>query len=125
MRRETCATILASIFGFLHKSTSGESDQTTSALRHWDIFLDANPEGFHILCRPSQFARFIIRRHEAGECINGIRDLAPTLLSEWNDPSYEISRRIGVNLETVRAVLRAFDSDIVDDRVYIDVSNNF
>ncbi|MCP4647186.1 MAG: hypothetical protein GY852_05525, partial [bacterium] len=32
-----------------------------------------------IICRPSQFARFIVFRYRAGMCINGIKNLDPML----------------------------------------------
>ncbi len=34
-----------------------------------------------IRCRPSQFARFIIRRHDLGISVNGIKNLEPRLLN--------------------------------------------
>lgn len=37
----------------------------------------SGPDGWTIICRPSQFARFTVYRYEAGFC-NTIRELDPT-----------------------------------------------
>lgn len=65
MQRSTCIAILVECFG--HTAD------------YWQRMIHHKSEGFDIVCRPSQFARFIILRHEKGDCINGIRDLAPKL----------------------------------------------
>lgn len=44
-----------------------------------------NGEGFYIVCRPSQFARFLIWRNEAG-MTNGFKDLMPELIPGERDP---------------------------------------
>ena len=51
----------------------GMSERTSDGL------MCENFQGFWIICRPSQFARFIIYRAETGEGINGIKDLQPEL----------------------------------------------
>lgn len=65
MRRETCVNILAEVFGLCPAD--------------WNRFMCQYPHGITILCRPSQFARFIVRRFEADECINGVKDLDPSI----------------------------------------------
>ncbi len=42
--------------------------------------MDHYPNGFEIECRPSQFGRFIVLRHDANEGINGVRDLEPRIV---------------------------------------------
>jgi hypothetical protein len=65
MERCKCLKVLKECFGLF--------DGT------WETLMQNNSgTGFHIVCRPDQFARFIIRRHQIGNCINGIRDLDPT-----------------------------------------------
>lgn len=71
------------------------------------------PEGFWIVCRPSQFARFIIRRHEWGDCINGIRDLKPELIDDYRPKSwYEtVGDSLGLSRGTVERVAEALGID--------------
>lgn len=44
--------------------------------------MDRHPGGFNIMCRPSQFGRFIVLRCDANEGINGIKDLIPKIVQE-------------------------------------------
>lgn len=86
--------------------------------------MDENPDGFTVVCRPSQFARFIIFRHMYGQCINGVRDLRPELLSEEDlGPYVEVARKLHMDLSCVKKVARAlgFVSD-EPKRDMIDVS---
>lgn len=71
MKRETCIKILLASFG-----TGSRANGTSS----WATLMNRYPDGFQIVCRPDQFARFIVLRYEAGECINGIKDLSPKLV---------------------------------------------
>lgn len=95
MCRNTCIDILVECFGF-----SGE---------YWEHTMHSWSEGFDIICRPSQFARFIVRRHEKGDCINGIRDLNPVLqqVQQEQDAIDMLCRRAGQPRYVVRSVLNA------------------
>jgi len=42
--------------------------------------------GFHIFCRAEDFAKFIVLRHEMGNCINGIRDINPIYFEANQSP---------------------------------------
>ena len=66
--------------------------------------MDRNRLGFHIECRPSQFARFIVYRYEANEGINGVRDLEPTLADAVESPLKRIARKTGIDVTKVRQV---------------------
>ena len=70
MHREVCKKILTKAFGYPTGKRCASS---------WTQVMDRGPGGFYIVCRPSQFARFIVYRNEDGNCINGIRDLEPGL----------------------------------------------
>lgn len=70
--------------------------------------MDRNPNGFTIVCRPSQFARFIIFRHLWGHCINGVRDLEPELQPKDNfDPYARAARELHMERSCVREVAEA------------------
>lgn len=81
---------------FLGNSTRNGMDKETGAKVCANAFgmhvedvkriMAANPDGFFVLCRLDQFAHFIIERFTIGNCINGIRDLAPQLLTEERKP---------------------------------------
>lgn len=67
--------------------------------------LDKNPFGVRIRCRPSQFARFIVLRHLAGECSNGIRDLDPRLVDgDWTIVR-DVAKAAGVHEHLAERVL--------------------
>ena len=70
MGRSTCKRILLQAFGM----DNGESER----------MIQNHSDGFTILCRPSQFARFIVYRHDANECINGIKDLRPEIVPKMD-----------------------------------------
>ncbi len=118
MRRDTCVHVLHSAFGLV----PGEGG--------WGGAISAHPEGFHIVCRPSQFARFIVYCHEAGECINGIRDLDPGLGPVMKEQS--LYDKIAVKFlaqvceETTRAILCEADvhNRLVKTEGTFDVSRN-
>ena len=76
--------------------------------------MDHYPNGFEIECRPSQFARFIILRHDANEGINGIRDLEPRIVqpSKPMDPYQRVAEKLDLCPDTVRAVIRRFYDDV-------------
>lgn len=62
----------------------------------------AHSQGFNIICRPSQFARFIVFRHEYGECINGVRDLDPKIVQLYPDHLADLAdRSVGFSREDV------------------------
>ncbi len=108
MLKETCKTVLLKVFGMTHR----ESENLMFNQTH----------GFDIICRPSQFARFIILRHEMGNCINGIRDLEPKLI-EVPDMYAEIADATGVDREAVRRVLNEVGYKGKRELGPIDVSN--
>ncbi len=98
MKRETCLLILNQAFGL----ACDESEH----------LMDKYPDGFVIVCRPSQFARFIFYRCQADECINGIKDLRLELIGAL-DKYDRVVRATGVCREIVQKVLWAagMDSD--------------
>ncbi len=108
MLKETCKTILLKAFCMTHS----ESEERMFNQAH----------GFEIICRPSQFARFIIFRHEMGNCINGVRDLEPELI-EVPDMYAEIADATGVDREAVRRVLNEVGYKGKRELGPIDVSN--
>lgn len=94
MERETCQRVLERAFNM--------STQESSYL------MNGFPHGFTIRCRPSQFARFIVYRHELGQCINGIKDLNPKLMVPEELNLYErVSRDTGELLGRVNRILEA------------------
>jgi hypothetical protein len=119
MHRVTCAQVLVKAFGH--------------SVVYWYKIMDRSPEGFYIVCRPSQFARFIVFRAEAGECVNGIKDLEPKLLSP-EDKYMIIADKAGVDYERTRLVMKVLESleihkDKLDDidvsgEPYIHISGN-
>ena len=66
MRRETCITLLTEVFGLC------DAD--------WNRLMCEYSDGIRIRCRPDQFARFIVRRYDTNECINGVKDLEPKII---------------------------------------------
>ncbi len=92
MRREVCIQILADVFGLPVKG------------HNWGSIMTANPGGFHILCRPDQWGFFILERHLRGKCINGIRDLQPCRVPEF-DPIDELASATGASRKVVSRVL--------------------
>ena len=76
--------------------------------------MDSNPGGFWIVCTPSQFAHFIVYRNEDGECVNGIRDLEPTLFRQVS--FYErLARQFCIGEDTVKGLARALGYENGDD----------
>ena len=85
--------------------------------------MDNNPEGFHIECRPDQFAHFIVYRCEIGTGVNGIRDLEPVLVGAVEDRFGRIARKTGLDVTKVRQVAMMLGG-YVDDRLdTVDVSD--
>ena len=109
MSRCTCKRVLRQSFDM--------DDQECERL------MQNNPAGFAILCRPSQFARFIVRRYEADECINGIKDLRPEIVHTM-DVYEDAARKAGTSRATVLSVLRILRIEDVpsETRGTIDVS---
>lgn len=58
---------------------------------HWRLTMEDSEEGLMFVCRPSQFARFIVHRHDLFQGVNGVKDLAPELISE--EEAENITRR--------------------------------
>ena len=117
MQRATCISVLSKAFGPPESS--------------WASIMQDYPEGFIIRCRPSQFARFIVFRHEAGECINGIKDLNPHILIPTPPETvYEkVTRELEgvVNRTHVYQVLQQaglLDKEVAPDVSLFDVSKN-
>ncbi len=93
MDRGTCQTVL-------NKALSVGWD--------WGKMMNQHPEGFWIICRQDQFARFIIERHQLGNCINGIKDLEPELVQPKT--IYErISDYTNVPVEAVKRVVNTLN----------------
>ena len=99
MSKNTCLSILCLAF-----------DMTLAESEH---LMRVYPDGFSIVCRPDQFADFIIRRNDAGECINGIKDLDPKYVksSSIDDPYDCIARCTDVSRDDVKRVLQAANCD--------------
>lgn len=94
MTKPRCRAILLRAFDMTHCES--------------ELLMEDYPNGFWIVCRPSQFARFIVDRHETGHCINGIRDLTPKIIGTDESDFYgEIALVAGVDRNTVRRVALA------------------
>lgn len=74
--------------------------------------MEHNWDGFYITCRPSQFARFLVYRNEANECVNGFVELRAKLVDE----NYEeeapdlystIAKDIGLSKHVVERVIKS------------------
>lgn len=115
MTRSACIDVLIRAFGS----------------NNWSAFMTAQPRGFWITCRPSQFARFIVYRHQFGSCVNGIRDLMPELTRPMT--VYErIGTAANVSADTAKRVLCAAGYSIGQPELPlgaaaldVDVSDNF
>lgn len=94
MRRGTCKGILLRAFGM----DNGESER----------MIQGNSYGFTVVCRPSQFARFIVYRYEADECINEIKDLRPEFVPK-TDVYDRVAWVTGVDRDAVKLVMIAID----------------
>lgn len=81
-------------------------DETASLMRseRWRC-------GFWIVCRPSQFARFMIFRNEVG-LQNGFKDLKPELISDIGDVYTQIADCTKVDRCDVKRVLTALNYSI-------------
>lgn len=104
IRRETMADVLKKAFDM----------DVRDALEYL-----SNSYGVWITCRPSQFARFMIYRNDAG-IQNGFKDLKAKLVGVQEiDPSQEISSIAGVSVRAVQDVISALnlDSDWLKRRV--------
>jgi len=92
MSRDTCVRVLVQAFG--------------NTACFWRSQMERHTDGFWIRCRPSQFARFIVHRHDADECINGVKDLRPAIVGE-HDPYQRVADATGVDRNSVKRVLLA------------------
>ncbi len=110
MSRDTCKDVLCKAFGM----SRSESDH----MMRW------HPEGFTILCRPSQFGRFIVYRYDTNECINGVKDLQPEVIPK-PDVYDDVSRITGVERDSVKRVATALGYSCRSPGIssQIDVSN--
>ncbi len=71
-------------------------------------------DGFWVTCRPSQFARFLIYRNEAG-ITNGFKDLHAKLVDGRKQDIYDVlARKAGVNHETAKRVSQALSFNAGD-----------
>lgn len=113
MKRATCIDVLNR--AFCPSNGTGSS---------WGALMTAMPQGFSIVCRPSQFARFIIFRHEAGECINGVRDLKPTLFKP-RDLYQRISDEFGISKSGVHRIAGMLKHEVDGHENTLDVSDHF
>jgi len=86
-----------------------------------EILTDSqNREGLGIICRPSQFARFIVNRAELKMGVNGIQDLRPKLMMEDEiDPIACASAELELHRNDVQAVLDHFGVDYLNKRVML------
>ncbi|MEE8608960.1 MAG: hypothetical protein V3S55_15255 [Nitrospiraceae bacterium] len=115
MTRERCIPIILKAFGMPRN------------LVH--AVMDGSPQGFWIVCRPSQFARFIVYRHESGQCINGIKDLEPELIDPPSPLTLyqQVANKVRMDYEVVSLVLNAakvHDGEVPCAVDTIDVSRN-
>jgi hypothetical protein len=121
MRAETCQKVLKRAFNM-----SFSESRMLMAKNSYN--------GFQIVCRPSQFARFIVYRFDTDECINGIKDLAPELFTPttvYDDVAGVINLRgrdfsSDLSGEEVREIVLLFEklakSRDLDDIESVDVS---
>lgn len=100
MDRDICVEVLVRAFAV------SESDVRGVMINH--------NQGFDILCRPSQFARFIVIRHEIGDCINGVRDLDPKIVCPCPDHLLVIANRSGQSIEDVAEIFRLASNEGFD-----------
>ncbi len=95
--------------------------------------MEDNPKGFHITCRQDQFARFIIYRYHANECINGVKDLQPNIILQDMVPRRQlVSEKIADDLRNITqgdvlAVMQCLNcrDEMLDVEGLVDVSGNF
>lgn len=103
-------------------------------------FMKRNRNGFEIICRPDQFARFIILRSKHGNCINGIKDLDPKLFIPYqsmdiyeylacktcsNMPSFQIKKltaELGLSRKDLQELVENTQMKRLSDRS-VDVCN--
>ncbi len=104
LSRDRMAGVLTKAFGLTHMDSC-------------NLMLEKS-EGFDIVCRPSQFARFIVLRMDAGCGVNGIKNLHPVILDEEISPFYVAAENIqrgqhlsrDVNISTIAVILEAVHS---------------
>lgn len=83
MLDETCVDVMARAFNM----GVCEARSLISAARRTGCNIE-------ITCRPSQFARFIVYRYEADECINGVKDLEPQIVRRPRNIYERVADRI-------------------------------
>ncbi len=119
MCRATCVKIFRKAF-----------DICTTDGRH---LTNNNEQGFEIVCRPDQFARFIVLRYQAGECVNGIKDLTPKFFRGPIDPpdvydevveQFNVPRNVAVGIARKLGYYFKDDSHCVKPKPHVvDVSD--
>lgn len=74
--------------------------QLGAGIDHLYKLMEANPDGFYIRCRPSQFARFIVYRMKmleaTTEASNGVRNLQPIFEVDEN-PRAAVAQAVGID----------------------------
>lgn len=99
MSRADCARVLQDALGL--------SPAECQAL------FEAFPDGFRVQCRPSQFARFIVLRHDAllrapNAGVNGVNDLEPELVVPAQVDGFEaLASCTGASRDQVRELVHA------------------
>lgn len=77
-----------------------------------NALFEAHPDGFLVVCRPSQFARFIVLRHDAmlgTGGVNGVNDLEPELFvpAGPRDGFERVVEMTGMTRDQVRELMHA------------------
>lgn len=92
MCRSTCVTILTKSFGLC------DAD--------WNRLMCEQPDGLWIVSRADQFGKFIVLRHDANECINGVKDLKCQMYNP--DAEYDrIAHQFKLPTCTLKGIARA------------------
>lgn len=82
----------------LNPNSFSELCAETLGLTDGEIEQALTYEGLTVRCRPSQFARFVIRRmevgHRVGSFTNGIREMKPKLIEDKPVPAFvDVAKR--------------------------------
>lgn len=120
--------------GFQRNAMAGVLEKSFGAMG-WSGIMNNSPNGFWVICRPSQFARFIINRANLGTGVNGIRCLeAKLFIPEELNPYQEFANEFELTLNTAHSIieylgidsyaLREIVKPMVKREVVIDVSLN-
>jgi hypothetical protein len=90
------------------------------SMRYSQGYMAGTYDGFYIICRPSQFARFVIYRNEVGQK-NGFMDLQAKLFTPEpkKTPMEALAARAGVDPYLAQRVIRAMGMGDCDLKAYI------